>query len=94
MAEYILFGKYTSESIKQVSADRTKKAAELIEKLGGKIKSMYALLGEKDLIFILELPDNEKVLQASLALFKLTGISFSTHPAIPIETFDKLASES
>ncbi len=94
MAEYVLIGKYSSESIKQVSADRTKKATEIIEKLGGKIKSMHALLGEKDLIFILELPDNEKALQASISLFKLTGISFSTHPAIKIETFDKLASET
>lgn len=93
MAEFILIGKYSSESIKQVSPDRTKQANEQIEKLGGKIKSIHALLGEKDLIILAELPDNEKALQASLALFKLTGISFSTHPAFSVETFDKLATQ-
>ncbi|MCX7797557.1 MAG: GYD domain-containing protein [Melioribacter sp.] len=93
MAEFILMGKYSQESIKQVSAERTKQASEQIEKLGGKIKSIYALLGEKDLIIIAELPDNEKALQASLALFKITGIAFTTHPAFSVEVFDKLATE-
>jgi len=52
---------------------------------------MYAILGDKDLVFVAEFPDNEKAMQASIELYKLTGISFSAHPAIPVEKFDKIA---
>ncbi|HSR17545.1 MAG: GYD domain-containing protein [Ignavibacteria bacterium] len=91
MTDYILFGKYSPDSIKLVSSERTKKGYDLVKKAGGNIKSMYALLGEKDLVMIAEFPDNEKAMQASIDLFKLTGISFSAHPAIPVEKFDKIA---
>ncbi len=85
-----MFGKYSAESIKGISAERTKKANDIILKLGGKIVAQYALLGDKDLVFIVNLPDVEEVIQASTNLHKLTGISFSSVPAITIEKFDKI----
>ena len=91
MATYFMFGKYSSEALKGVSAERSKKAAELIKGAGGEIKSMYALLGEHDLVLIVELPSVEKAINASVALTKQTGIAFSTMPAITVADFDKLA---
>ncbi len=91
MTEYIFFGKYSPEAIRLVSPARTKKAYDLVKKSGGSIKFMYAILGDKDLVFVAEFPDNEKAMQASIDLYKLTGISFSAHPAIPVEKFDKIA---
>ncbi len=56
MATFILFGKYCPDALKGVSTVRTKKAAALVRKLKGKVVGMYAMLGETDLVFILELP--------------------------------------
>lgn len=94
MATFFMFGKYSSsETLKEISPRRTEKAVSLINKLGGEVQSMYALLGDKDLVLILTFPSIEKAIQASIALGKLTGISFTTMPAITAEEFDKLMTE-
>ncbi|MBN1635878.1 MAG: GYD domain-containing protein [Deltaproteobacteria bacterium] len=92
MATFIMFGKYSSDGFKGISAQRTKKVNELVKKHEGEIKAMYALLGVHDLILIMEFPDNEQAMKASVALQKLTGISFITSLAMPVEEFDKLVS--
>ena len=70
-----------------------KKAIKIIEKSGGKVISMYAVLGEHDLVFTLDFPDVEKALSTSMALNNLTGISFSTSPVVDVEKFDSLISK-
>ncbi len=90
MATYLMFGKYSAGALEKISAERTEKAAALIKKYGGELKSAYALLGEYDQVMIVELPGTEQVMQASVALSKLTGISFATAPAVSVEQFDKL----
>jgi uncharacterized protein with GYD domain len=79
MATFFMLGKYSSEALKGVSAVRTDKALKLIKKFCGEVKSI-----------ILTFPDMEKAIQASVALNKLTGISFTTLPAVTVEEFDKL----
>ena len=93
MPIFMMFGKYNQESLKGASADRTKKAVKIIEKNGGKIVSMYAVLGEHDLVLTLDFPDGDKALAASVGLNNLTGISFSTSPVVNVEQFDRLVSE-
>ena len=93
MSTFFMLGKYSSEGLKGISAGRTDKALKIIKKFGGEVKSMYALLGEIDLVFILTFPDVEKAMQASVALNKLTGISFTTLPAVTVEEFDKVMSK-
>jgi uncharacterized protein with GYD domain len=90
MATFFMFGRYSPEAIEGISAARTKKVVNTIEKAGGKVSSMYALLGECDLVFIVDFPGVEEAMKASVALNKLTGISFSTSPAVTVEDFDKL----
>ncbi|MCK4977791.1 MAG: GYD domain-containing protein [Anaerolineales bacterium] len=93
MATYFMFGKYSLESVKDISPERTVKAAALITKYGGEVKSGYALLGEKDLVLIVDLPDLERAMKTSVALTKLLGISFTTTPAVTVEDFDKIMGE-
>ena len=93
MATFIMCGKYSTEAIKGISAERTTKGVDLIKKFGGEVQGMYALLGEKDLIFITTFPGIEQALQASVALAKLTGIGFTTSPAVTVEAFDKLVAQ-
>jgi len=92
MATFFMFGSYSTEALKSISADRTQQAADAIKSAGGEVKSMFALLGVHDLVLIVELPSVEKAMQASVKLAKLTGIAFTTAPAVEVAEFDKLAS--
>ena len=91
MAKFVMLGRYSSESIKGISADRTKKGVEAIEKAGGKVDSIFALLGDYDLLLVVDFPGINEAIKASVTLTKLTGISFNTSPAISIDEFDKIA---
>jgi len=90
MSTYFLFGNYSAEALESINAERTEKATALIKELGGEVKAGYALLGEYDLVLIVELPGTEQAMQASVALSKLTGIAFSTSPAVTVADFDRL----
>lgn len=90
MAKFFMYGKYSQEALKGMSAERTKKALELIAKHGGKVSSMYAFLGKYDIVLITDFPAVADVMKASIALNKLTGITFTSFPAISIEEFDKI----
>ncbi len=87
---FILIGRYSSEAIQEISGDRTDRAVALISELGGKVHGMYALLGGLDCALILELPDNATAMRASLGLTVLTGISFSTYPAVSVNDLDRM----
>jgi uncharacterized protein with GYD domain len=90
MSTYIMFGKYSTESIKEISAERTKKAEQVVADSGGSIQTGYALLGETDLLVIADFPSNEQAMKASVGLAKLLGVGFTTAPAVSMEEFDKL----
>ena len=93
MATFFMFGKYSSEAAKRISAERTEKAREAIAKLGGEVKEIYILLGEYDLVIIADLPRMAEAMQASIALKRLTDISFFTAAAMPVEEFDEMADQ-
>ena len=93
MATFFMFGKYSSEAVKKITSKRTKDTVKLLKKFKGEVKSMYALLGENDLVFIVTFPDVTQAMKASVALNKLTGISFTTLPAVTVEEFDKMMND-
>jgi uncharacterized protein with GYD domain len=93
MATFFMFGRYSSEALKGISAGRTEKGSSLIKKFGGEVRSIYALLGDQDLVIIADFPGIEQAMKASVALCKMTGIAFSTSPAVAVEDFDKMMSE-
>ena len=93
MATFFMFGTYTPDAVKKISITRTEQAIDTIEKLGGEVKGLYALLGEYDLLFCVNLPDVEAATKASISLAQLTGIAFRTCPAIKVEVFDRLVTE-
>lgn len=90
MATYLMFGKYSPEALKGMSARRTDEARALIKQHGGELKAAYAALGGIDLVFVVDLPDTARAMAASAALAKATGIAFTTAPAVSVEEFDKL----
>jgi uncharacterized protein with GYD domain len=93
MTTFFMFGKYTAESVREITAERTKEAIFLFEGFGGKVNDMYALLGEYDLVFIVELPGPQEAMKASVKLSRETGIIFTSCPAMTVEHFDKIMAE-
>jgi len=85
-----MLGKYSQESIKGISAARTKKVRKAIEKAKGKVDAIYVLLGNYDLAFVVDFPGTQEVVKTSIELTKLTGIFFTTSPALTVEEFDKM----
>ena len=94
MPIFLMFGKYSTEALKGVSSERTQKAVELIKEHGGDIRSMYAVLGEHDLVFTIDFPDADRAMAASVKLHALTGITFTTSPVVEVEKFDKLIGDA
>jgi len=90
MAKFFMYGKYTKEGMEGISSDRTKQALDAITKAGGKVNSMYALLGKYDIVLITDFPGVAEVMQASIALNKLTNIAFTSFSAITMDEFDKI----
>ncbi len=90
MQIFLMFGNYTTETVKGISSERTEKVVNIIKQNGGEVRSMYAVLGEHDLVFIVDFPDIEKVMAASVAIRNLTGISFKSSPLVEVEKFDRL----
>jgi uncharacterized protein with GYD domain len=90
MTTFFMFGKYSLDALKEISAERTVKTTAVIGDLGGEIKAAYALLGETDLVLIVDLPGVKEAMKASVELSKLLGVSFTTAPAVTVEEFDKL----
>jgi uncharacterized protein with GYD domain len=73
-----------------MSIERTNKVVAEIEKLDGRVLAMHALLGQFDLCFWVDLPSVEDAMKASVNITRLTGISFTTSPAVPVESFDRI----
>ncbi len=90
MAIFFMFGNYTAEARREMSAARTQQAISTIQQLGGEVNAMHALLGPYDLLFCVTLPGIDDAIKASVALSDLTGIAFTTCPAVTVEAFDKL----
>ena len=94
MTIFMMFGKYSTEAMQGISPERTDKAVEIIAANGGKVVSMYAVMGEHDLVFTLDFPDADSAFATSVALNKLTGITFTTSPVVEVEKFDRLIAEA
>ena len=93
MATFFMFGKYNAESLREMSIERTDQVVAEIEKLGGQVTAMHALLGQFDLLLCVKLPGVEEAMKASVGITKLTGISFTTNPAVTVETFDRIVTQ-
>ena len=91
MAKFLMLGKYSAEAMKEISAERTEKAMDIIKKHGGNLIESLILLGDYDMALCIELPGVYEAVQVSVALNKLTGISFQTYPAITVTEFDKMS---
>jgi len=90
MSTFLMFGKYSPGALQAISSQRTRQAVEMIQKLGGQVQAMYATLGEHDLVLVVDFPGTAEAMKASVGLAKMTGIGFTTAPAVAVEEFDRM----
>ena len=95
MHTYVTLWKYTKDGL--VDIKKTPKNFELVKKIietaGGKLLSIYGLVGEYDVITIMEMPD-EKVAAATILRICSTGrITSQTMTALSIDDFLKIAQQ-
>ena len=89
MATFMMLGKYSAQGLKGIGPERTEQTKVIIKEHGGELKAGYAIAGGIDIVLIVELPDNARAMAVSAALTKLTGVAFTTSPAVTLEEFDK-----
>jgi len=90
MALYMMLGTYSQSAVREINAARTKEAVGVIEKVNGQVVSMYAMLGQYDIVLVVNLPGNREAMEVSVGLARITGIQFVTGPVIPVDRFDEM----
>ena len=70
MPYYITLGNWTEQGIRTVKdvPKRVEGARAMIEKHGGKLHSMFITMGKYDFVSVAEAPNDEAVMQWTLAL--------------------------
>ena len=89
MPTYVSFIKFTDQAMKAIKdvQKAQKKAIEGAEKAGVKMKGLYFLMGEYDLIVITEAPSDEVAVTGSIIASSDGSIRTSTYRAFTNEEF-------
>ena len=92
MPKYLVEASYTDEGLKGLIKDKATGRAAAVQKaaqsLGGKLNEIYYTFGDKDVILLLDMPDN-----ASVAAFAITAaatglVRVKTTPLLTVEDVD------
>jgi len=91
MAKYAMFFTYTSDAWARMLSspgDRAAAARQLVEAAGGSLECIYWMLGERDGLAIVDVPDSASAAAVHLAVTS-TG-SFESNEAYELLTQDQL----
>ena len=92
MPKYLVEASYTDEGLKGLIKDKATGRAAAVQKaaqsLGGKLDAIYYTFGDKDVVIILDLPDN--VTAAGFAINAASSglVRLKTTPLLTVEDVD------
>lgn len=93
MARYLLEASYTAEGLKGLQKDkasgRQAAVAKTFASVGGKVESMYYVLGEHDVLLIVDVPDNVAIASVALKVCATGLVRTKTTPLLTIEEADR-----
>jgi len=95
MLTYITLWKYTKDGLMDIkkTPKRFEFAKKIIQDVGGKLISVYGLIGEYDVITVMEMPD-EKIATSTILKICSTGrITSQTMTALSIDEFLRITQE-
>jgi len=95
MPVFITLWKYTSEGLKDIknTSTRFESVKKIIEANGGKLVKIYGLVGEYDVITIMEMPNKSTLASTILKIAASGRIVPKTLQALPIEEFLRITQE-
>jgi uncharacterized protein with GYD domain len=92
MSTYIVLYKLTDQGIKDIKngPKRFEEGVKAFQKMGGKLLSFYATMGEYDYVGIGEAPNDEVAMTFALAISSLGNVRTTSLKAFTHEEFAKL----
>jgi uncharacterized protein with GYD domain len=96
MPTYVTMWKYTKDGLVDIrhTPERYKVVNEIIKSHEGKVISAYGLIGEYDVMTIVELPDEKALMAAILKISSKGRVIPMTMTAVPMNEFLKITSEA
>jgi len=95
MPIYVTLWKYTKDGLVDMNntPDRYEAVKKIISDAGGKLVSIYGLVGEYDVITTIEMPDEKVAASTILKICSKGRITSQTMTALSIDDFLKIAKE-
>jgi uncharacterized protein with GYD domain len=92
MPTYISFIQYTQQGLQKIkeSPSRLDQAKKAYEAAGGKLKDIYLVMGEYDIVVVAELPSDDAVAKLALSLGAAGNIRTRTSRAFTEAEYRKL----
>jgi uncharacterized protein with GYD domain len=92
MSLYVALASYTDQGMRYIkdSPRRLDSARMRLEEMGGAFKSFYMTMGDYDLVFVFEAPDDAVAARFLLELGGLGNVRTTTLKAFPEEAYREL----
>ena len=98
MAKYLYEGSYTLEGVKGLlkegGSSRQATIEKLVEGMGGKLEAFYFTFGERDVLAIIDLPDESSAAALSLAIGAAGGVQIKTTPILTPQDIDQASQKT
>lgn len=95
MPVYVMLGNLTHAAFDELDSieERDRKAAAIIESLGGKLISLYYTLGQYDFVVIMDMPSKEMLVKFLTIMGKFGTVRTETMETIPTAMLYKIGKE-
>ena len=95
MTIYVMLGSLKHDAFEKLDGieERDGKAAKVIESLGGKLITLYYMLGRYDFMAIIDMPGKEELVKLLAIVGKFGTVRTETLETIPAEMLYKIAKE-
>lgn len=92
MATYISFLRFTQQGLQAIkdSPKRLEAARKAYQQAGAKLKDFYLVMGEYDMVIVIEAPNDETIAKMSLSIGAMGNVKTVTSRAFTEEEYRKL----
>ena len=95
MPTYITLGKWTKQGIQKIkeSPARLDEFKKAVQALGGTVKGFYMVMGQYDILLVIEAPDDAALAKTALATASKGSVVTETFRAFTEQEYRKIISE-
>lgn len=95
MTIYVMLGTLKHEAFEKLGSieERDRKAAKIVESLGGKLITLYYTFGMYDFVAVIDMPTKENMVKFLAIVGKFGTVRTETLETIPADLLYKIAKE-